>query len=65
MVLVLETFVCPNEIKLVGILLAQTRQNVDFNLALTSIRRVILQDFDSHDLISALLPAFDHLKRDL
>ena len=40
-VLVLETLVRPDEIELVGVLLAQTRQDVDFDLTLACVRRVV------------------------
>ena len=62
-VLMLETLVGPDKVKLVGVLLAQPLQNVYFNLTLTGVRRVVLEDLDSHHFVGSLLPAFYHLAK--
>lgn len=61
MILVLEAFVGPNEIEFIGILLAQSGQDIDLDLPLTCVRRMILQDLDSHHFVRSFLPAFDDL----
>ena len=61
-VLVLETLVGADEVELVGILLTQTRQDVYLDLALTCVRRMVLQNLDGHHFVSAFLPALDNLK---
>lgn len=61
MVLVLEALEGPHKVELVGILLAESRQDGDFDLALASVRRMIFEDFDGNDVAGALFPALDHL----
>lgn len=62
MILVLEALVRSDEIEFIGIFLAQSRQDINLNLTLAGIRRVILQDFDGYHFVGTLLPAFHHLK---
>ena len=59
--LVLKDFVGAHKIVLVGVFLAQTRQYTHLDLALTRVRRMILEDLDGHNLVSTLVPAFDYL----
>lgn len=60
-VLMLETFVRPHKVELVGVLMAEAGEDADLNLALASVRGMVLEDLDGHDFIRALLPALDHL----
>ena len=60
-VLVSEALVGPDEVELVGILLAQSGEDADLDLALPGVGRVVLQDLDGHDLVGALLPTFGNL----
>ena len=62
-VLVLEALVGANKVELVGILLAEPRQDRHLDLALARVRWVILENLDRYDLIRALLPALDHLPK--
>lgn len=62
-VLVLETLERTDKIELVGILLAEPRQNGHLDLALSRVRRVVLQDLDGHNFARSLLPALDHLAK--
>ena len=59
--LVLEDLVGAHQIVLVGVLLAQARQDAHLDLALARIARMILEYLDGHDLVGALVPALDHL----
>lgn len=60
-VLVLEALEGAHKIEFVRILLAETRQDGDLDLALARVRRMVLQDLDGNDVVGAALPAFDHL----
>lgn len=60
-VLVLKALKRPDEIEFVRILLAETRQNRNFYLALARVRWMILQNFDGDYVVSAAFPALDHL----
>lgn len=60
-VLVLKALESPHKIKFVGIFLAQSRQNGHLNLALSRIGRMILQDFDGHNVVGSSFPAFHYL----
>ena len=60
-VLVSETLVSTHKVVFVSIFLGETRQYAHFDLTLTSIRGMVLQDLDGHDLIGALFPAFGDL----
>jgi hypothetical protein len=60
-VLVSETLIGSDKVELIRILLAQSGQDADFDLALSRIRRVVLQDLDGHDLVGAFLPTFCNL----
>lgn len=62
-VLVLEALVGPHEVVVVGTLRAQPGQDAHFNLTLSGIGRVVLQNLDGHNLIGAPFPAFDHLPK--
>ena len=62
-VLVVEALVSAHEIELVGIFLREPGQYSNLNLALSRVRRVVLQDLDGNDLVGALLPAFDDLPK--
>jgi hypothetical protein len=61
MILVLEALVRSDEIEFISILLTQSRQDIDLDLTLSGVRRVIFQDLDGHHFVGALLPAFHHL----
>lgn len=60
-IFVLKDLVGAYQIVLVGVLLAQTRENAHFDLALSRVARVIFQNFYGHDLIRAFIPTFNHL----
>lgn len=60
-VLVLKALKGPNEIELVGVLLAEAWQDGDFNLTLAGVGWMVLEDFDGDDVARAFLPAFHHL----
>lgn len=62
-VLVREALVGADEIELVGILLAEARENGDLDLTLSGVGRMVLEDFDRHDFVRALLPALGHLTK--
>jgi len=62
-VLVLEALKGAHKVVLLGILHAQPRQDADFDLTLARVGRVLLQDFDGHNVVGALLPALDHLAK--
>lgn len=60
-ILVLEAFECPHKVELIGVLLAETREDRHLDLALARVRRVIFEDLDGDDVARALLPALHHL----
>lgn len=60
-VLVLKDLVGAHQVVLVGVLLAQPRQDAHLDLALTRIARVVLKDLYGDNLVRALVPAFHHL----
>lgn len=62
-VLVLETLERSHKVELVRILLAQPAQDGHLDLALSRVRRMVLQDLDGHNLARALFPALDHLAK--
>lgn len=61
MVLVLKALEGAHEVELVGILLTETREDRHLDLALSSVRRMVLEDLDGNDVAGAFLPAFHHL----
>ena len=56
-----ETFKRPDIVEFFGLFHTKPGQDGDFNLALACITRMILQDFNRHNLICSMLPTFDHL----
>lgn len=63
MVLVLKALEGPDEVELVGVLLAEARQDGHFDLTLTGVWWMVLEDLDGDDVARALLPAFHHLPK--
>lgn len=57
----LEALEGSDKVELVGILLAETWQDGNFDLTLTCIRRMVLEDLDGDDVAGAFFPALDHL----
>lgn len=62
-IFVLEAFEGSDEVEFIGVLLAETRQDGNFDLALACIRRMILEDFDGDDVAGAFFPALNHLPK--
>jgi len=62
-VLMSEALIGTNKVELISILLTESRENGDFNLALSGIAGVVLQDLDGDDLVGPLFPAFGHLTK--
>ena len=60
-ILVLKYLVGAHQIVLVGVFLSESRQNAHLDLALARIRRMILENLYSHNLVGALIPALHHL----
>lgn len=60
-ILVLKALERSHKVELVGILLTQSRQDRDFDLPLTRVRRMVLEDLDGDDVAGAFLPALHHL----
>lgn len=58
---VVETFKCTHKVELFRILVAETRKNWDFNLSLTCVAWVFLQNLDGHNFTGSFLPSFYHL----
>ena len=60
-VLVLEELMCADKVVLVRILMPEASEDVHFYLALSGIRRVVLEDLYRDDFIRATFPALDDL----
>ena len=60
-VLVFEELESANEVILVCVLLTKAAQDVDFDLTLPCVRRMVLQYFYRDDLARASLPTLHHL----
>jgi hypothetical protein len=60
-ILVLKALESPHKVELISVLLAESRQNRYFDLTLTRVRWMILEDLDGDDVAGAFLPAFDDL----
>ena len=60
-VLVREALVGSHKVELISIFLAESGKNGDFNLPLSGVTWVVLEDLDGHNLVSPLLPALGHL----
>jgi len=58
-----ETLECPDDVECSGVLLAELQQDGDLDLSLASIRRMVLEYFDSHHIVTAMPPAFHHLTK--
>jgi len=56
-----ETFIRPNHVERAGILLAKPQQDGHLDLALASIRRMVLQYLDRHHVVATMPPALHHL----
>ena len=52
-----------HQIVLVGVLLTQTRQDADLDLAMARIARMILRYLDGDDFVHSLVPTLDHLAK--
>jgi hypothetical protein len=61
MIFVLEALVRSDEIEFISIFLAQSRQDINLDLTLAGVRRMIFQDLDGYYFVSTFLPAFHHL----
>ena len=62
-VLVREALVGSHKVELISIFLAESGKNGDFNLPLSGVTWVVLEDLDGHNLVSPLLPALGHLTK--
>lgn len=62
-VLVLKALERSHEIEFVRILLAESRKDGHFDLALSRVRRMVLEDLDGDNVVGAAFPALDDLAK--
>lgn len=62
-VLVLKALKCSNKVELVGILLAEARQDRNFNLSLSGVGWMVLKNFYGDNITGAFLPALHYLSK--